>query len=523
MKYINDIVRFLVGALFIFSGFIKSNDTKGFAIKLHEYFEVFAQDFQAEQDTFTITFESFYVKESYAIPLYEGQNNKTYTLQTEVGEDTYQVEVEEVNDKGDTIYPLIDVKEMTLNCLQGTNLVSRDTTYEPDSAIAGSVIVTANIAGKQVYSKTHELLVMPNNITEALDVSKYIKASSGMVGFFQKVSGFAVPMAMFLCLLEILLGIWLLLGLKPKLTVWLLLLMTLFFTFLTFYSAYYNKVTDCGCFGDAIKLTPWESFTKDVVLTVLILFLFFTVKYIKPIFSSKFATTLTLFLMGFCTLFMAYSYLYLPVFDFLKYHEGSNLREKISIPADKPQQDVIEKTMLYKLNDGTELNVVYKSKDNTFTPPIPTAAEGTYVGVIDEKILEKAPIAEIHDWGNIYSEMGSDISDSIMYGKGKTLLLISVYIDEVHHNAPKQINELYTAWSQTQNAFYALTSSGNAEVGAYREKYNVPFQYGSGDNKLLTSMIRSNPGIILIDNGVVIKRWCFRALPSKQELMALAK
>lgn len=521
MKYINYIVRFLVGALFIFSGFIKSNDTKGFAIKLHEYFEVFAQDFQAEQDTFTITFESFYVKESYAIPLYEGQNNKTYTLQTEVGEDIYQVEVEEVNDKGDTIYPLIDVKEMTLNCLQGTNLVSRDTTYEPDSAIAGSVIVTANIGGKQIYSKTHELLVMPNNITEALDVSKYIKASSGWVGFFQKVSGFAVPMAMFLCLLEILLGIWLLLGLKPKLTVWLLLLMTLFFTFLTFYSAFYNKVTDCGCFGDAIKLTPWDSFTKDVVLSVLILFLFFTSKYIKPIFSSKFATTLTIVLMGFCTLFMAYSYLYLPVFDFLKYHEGSNLREKISVPKGELEQDIIEKTMLYKDAQGNDVEVLYKSKDNSFTPAIPQG--GTFVSILNEKVLAKAYVPDIHDWGNIYSASGNDISDSLMYGKGRTLLLVSVYVDEVHHNAPKQINELYAAWSQTHHSFYALTSSGTAEVQEYREQYQVPFQYGSADNKLLTSMIRSNPGLIIISDGVVVKRWSFRALPSKDELMKYKK
>lgn len=84
----------------------------------------------------------------------------------------------------------------------------------------------------------------------------------------------ALAISIFVVILEVVLGVFLLLGFKPKFTVWSLLLMIVFFTFLTFYSAYFNKVTDCGCFGDAIKLTPWESFTKDVILLVFILILF---------------------------------------------------------------------------------------------------------------------------------------------------------------------------------------------------------------------------------------------------------
>src|SRR5690554_4192539 len=102
--------------------------------------------------------------------------------------------------------------------------------------------------------------------------------------------GFLVPYALLLAIIlvifEVLLGLALLLGHYKKITLWALLLMIVFFTFLTFYSAYFNKVTDCGCFGDAIKLTPWESFTKDVILLVLILILFAGRKHIKPIFSK---------------------------------------------------------------------------------------------------------------------------------------------------------------------------------------------------------------------------------------------
>ena len=85
---------------------------------------------------------------------------------------------------------------------------------------------------------------------------------------------YALVIAIFVVVFEVLLGVFLLIGYKPKFTVWSLLGMIIFFTFLTFYSAYYNKVTDCGCFGDAIKLTPWESFTKDIILLVFIIILF---------------------------------------------------------------------------------------------------------------------------------------------------------------------------------------------------------------------------------------------------------
>ena len=102
---------------------------------------------------------------------------------------------------------------------------------------------------------------------------------------------YALAISLFVVVFEVILGVFLLIGYKPKFTVWSLLLMIVFFTFLTFYSAYFDKVKDCGCFGDALKLTPWESFTKDVVLLVLILILFLGKSYIKPIFNP-FLTTL---------------------------------------------------------------------------------------------------------------------------------------------------------------------------------------------------------------------------------------
>src|SRR5690554_7501468 len=106
---------------------------------------------------------------------------------------------------------------------------------------------------------------------------------------------YALPLALLLVIVEVLVGVALLIGYFKRLTLWLLLLMIVFFTFLTFYSAYFNKVTDCGCFGDAIPLTPWESFYKDVVLLVLIIILFVGSKYIRPLFTRSIRSIIVLF------------------------------------------------------------------------------------------------------------------------------------------------------------------------------------------------------------------------------------
>src|SRR5690606_25486864 len=145
---------------------------------------------------------------------------------------------------------------------------------------------------------------------------------------------FALEIAILLVIFETILGVMLLWGYKPKFTVWSLLLMIIFFTFLTFYSAYFNKVTDCGCFGDAIKLTPWESFTKDVVLLILIVVLFFGWKFIKPL---KFATIVSLVALVFCVWYAYYVYNHLPVVDFRPYKIGKNIDEGMQVPEGAPE------------------------------------------------------------------------------------------------------------------------------------------------------------------------------------------
>src|SRR5690554_751381 len=147
----------------------------------------------------------------------------------------------------------------------------------------------------------------------------------------------ALAIAVFVVILEVVLGVMLLLGYKKKFTLWTLLLMIVFFTFLTFYSAYFNKVTDCGCFGDAIKLTPWESFTKDVILLVLILILFVGKRYIKPLFSRNINSILVFASLVFCLAITYHVLQHLPIIDFRPYKIGANIQEGMTMPEDAPK------------------------------------------------------------------------------------------------------------------------------------------------------------------------------------------
>ena len=262
MKIFINISRILVGCLFIFSGFIKSNDPTGFSYKLDEYFSVFSNDFKAQQDSLTVVVDN---QEIIKTVIAVENKIKTFTAQNSEWEALIV---------GDSLRPdTISSSEFVLYL--DNLLITRDTinnakayTYELKSG-------DKSLLKKEISIKKGEIIQAEDKV----DISSEIKEDSFLVNFFYSLKKYALIFAIFICVIEILLGFALLIGWNPKLIVWLLLIMTLFFTFLTWYSAAYNKVTDCGCFGDAIPLTPYQSFYKDVILSVLILILIFNTQY----------------------------------------------------------------------------------------------------------------------------------------------------------------------------------------------------------------------------------------------------
>ena len=198
---------------------------------------------------------------------------------------------------------------------------------------------------------------------------------------------YALMISVIVVVFEVILGVFLLIGYKPKFTVLSLLGMIVFFTFLTFYSAYFDKVKDCGCFGDALKLTPWESFTKDVILLFFILILFFGVKHVKPLFSVL-PTTIIALLSFIVSLWFGYHVLmHLPSKDFRAYKIGANIQEGMDVPDDAPKP-VIEYKWTFNVNGEDKVITT-----NGSYPKV----NGDYVSV-DTKVIEEGYEPAIYDF-----------------------------------------------------------------------------------------------------------------------------
>jgi len=505
MKYLVNISRLLVGLLFIFSGFIKANDPTGFSYKLVEYFDVFAQDLRSDQDT-------FYVKIAVDREVTAENKELLYHFDTKKYISVERKKGEIVEIPGDSI-PL---RIVDLNLQNSEGELRNVGVGLRDSNEVVPVVITAHVGDKEVHRT--ELLVDYENfsdIYQEVDVSEYIKGDSFLVSFFNSLKPMAVFLSIFICVLEIVFGIAILIGWKPKFVSWMLLLLILGFTFLTWYSATFDKVTDCGCFGDAIKLTPWQSFYKDIILLFLILIIWFGRKQIHLLFSKNLTGKIVGLFAVLSTAFGLYSVTYLPLIDFLNFAEGKNIIEGTTTPKGEREQALMEIDYVYALN-GEESVHILNTETNLFSPPIPDGAK--YVKVSGERIIEEAYKVLIHDFENINNSFDGDVTEQIKNEEGYQLWVICKEIGDENTSAWPKVKDLTKGWVKDELPVYAMTSSPLEVAEAMANEEGLPFHFYTADNTLLKSMIRSSPGIILLKGGTVVKRWSSKSVPEYKEI-----
>ncbi|MFI1743593.1 BT_3928 family protein [Thalassobellus sediminis] len=301
---------------------------------------------------------------------------------------------------------------------------------------------------------------------------------------------YALMISVLVVVFEVVLGIFLLIGYKPKFTVWSLLGMIVFFTFLTFYAAYFDKVKDCGCFGDFLKLTPWESFTKDVVLLFLILILFFGKKYIKPIFGKLPTTVLAL--LGFVvSLWFGYHVLmHLPTFDFRAYAIGKNITEGMSIPEDaaKPVQE-----FYWKFNIDGEEKVI--TTDGSY-PDV----KGEFISY-EFKIIDEGYQPSIYDF-TMESTEGDDLTEQFL-SEDNLIVVISYSLEHIEREGGLKLKALQEEAIKNNYKIIGLTASGEDAKQRINEAYNIDFEWYLCDEKALKTVVRANPGILELDKGTV--------------------
>lgn len=326
-------------------------------------------------------------------------------------------------------------------------------------------------------------------------------------------SDYAVAIAILLCALEIILGAFLLLGIAGKLVAWGLLLLILFFSFLTFYSAYFEVVKSCGCFGDAIPLTPWQSFGKDVFLFILILVIFIYRKQIKPI-TGNLAVQIVLGSLIVIVSFGAgiYTYSYLPVVDFLPYKEGNNLPEQMHVPDGAPVDKYEIQYHLKHKQSGEEKTVTDKVylDEKIWEDP-----NWEIIGDPESKLIRKGYSAPIQDLRITDAGGETDFNKEVLDNPYYNFIVVAYDLNETDLDALARINNIALNASEQYNTrTVLLTASSSTLIDELDKALELFMEPLYADAIPLKSMVRSNPGILLMKEGTVIKKWHYRTFPS---------
>lgn len=303
----------------------------------------------------------------------------------------------------------------------------------------------------------------------------------------------ALPLALIIVITEVLLGVALLVGYMKRLTLWMLLLMIVFFTFLTFYSAYFNKVTDCGCFGDAIPLTPWESFYKDVILLVLILILFVGRKYIKPFFVGGVRSMLILLSLVLCLGVGYYVLQHLPIIDFRPYKIGANIKEGMEIPDDAPQA-VFEYRWKFDVDGNEEIVVT--------TGDYPEV-DGEFIDVETKKIKDGYTLP-IHDFS--IERDGTDYTDYYL-NKENLIFIVAYSMSETEHQGYAAIKKITDEALEKGYDVIGVSASSDEVTGRIVKDHNLNFNFYFCDETTLKTIVRSNPGILKLNKGTVMQKY----------------
>ncbi|MFK5981412.1 MAG: DoxX family protein [Flavobacteriaceae bacterium] len=299
---------------------------------------------------------------------------------------------------------------------------------------------------------------------------------------------FALLIAIFVVIFEVMLGVMLLLGYAKKFTIWSSLAMIVFFTFLTFYSAFFNKVTDCGCFGDAIKLTPWESFSKDIVLLVLLLIIYFGRKYIQPIFSKNTGRIVVYLSFIACMAFGYYVLEHLPVVDFRPYKINANITEGMNYPPNAPQP-IFEYRWTFT-NNGKEKVVI----TNGDFPK----EEGEYT--VETVMIQEGYEPPIHDFT---MERNDEDHSAELLNEENLIIVVAYSLSNSEKDGFHNIREATNKAIKEGYKVIGLSASSQEVTEALAEKYHLNFKFYFCDETALKTIIRANPSLMELQKGTI--------------------
>lgn len=313
-----------------------------------------------------------------------------------------------------------------------------------------------------------------------------------------------------LSLAEFLIGIALLFNLWVSRMAWGSLLFMAFFTPLTLVLALTNPVSDCGCFGDAMILTNWQTFWKNIILLLLAIMIFVYRKEYKsslPLMGQF--SFLTLAGAGMLCLSI-YCYHHLPVLDFRPYAVGKNITESMRLP-EGAEPDQYEVTLKYKNKQTGEIRS-FTEENYPWQDTLNWEYESS-----SERLVKKGYITPIHDLVIEHPTLGN-ITEEILEDDNYTILAVAYNLNQSDTQYQPAINRLAEYAREKGIRFYGLTSSSERDIEAYKKRNHVPYEFCTADEIQLKTMIRSNPGVIILREGTILDKWAGKDVPDVKEL-----
>ena len=331
----------------------------------------------------------------------------------------------------------------------------------------------------------------------AIKMEEYFEVfASNISSIFHYLVPLSLSVGLFVVILEVLLGIAVLINYRMRMTSWIILLLIVFFTFLTFYSAAFDKVTDCGCFGDAIPLNPWQSFFKDILLLIMIIFIFVRKNNYQSVFIKKTGNIIMGAVLILNGVFAYYAIEHLPFIDFRPYKVGADIKASM-----QPSEDFRYKYIMEK--EGEKFDFENYPTDTSYK-------------FIEMVLLNPEAEPKITDY-NIWNEEGDFTEESF---NGTKMLVLFENVNKSRYSKIGELNKLVDKIDEDVES-WVIMANDEATYENFRHEYQIALPYYFADGTVIKAMIRANPGLILIKDGIVLGKWHNNDIPTKDNLIEL--
>lgn len=317
-----------------------------------------------------------------------------------------------------------------------------------------------------------------------------------------------VGVAIALGALEFALGVFMLFAVRRHVVSRIMLAFMTAMTVLTLWIFVADPVKDCGCFGDALKLTNGETLLKNIVLIACAALVAWRPADMARFISRSNQWIVRYYTVAYIVITSIYCLYTLPIFDFRPYHVGMNIKQGMEIPEGAEQPE-FESTFLLRKNGETREFTLDNYPDSTWE-------------YVDTRTVQtkKGYEPPIHDFALTTCDTGEDITEQVLTKKGYTFLLVSPRLAVADDSNFGDIDQIYEYAEENGADFYCVTASANDEIERWRDLTGAEYQFCNADETTLKTMIRSNPGLMLLKDGTIIGKWSHNALPQTDDLTA---